>query len=449
MQTRQGSNGLAALACQQAAHASADTPWREGAARILDVGRVARAHSGWGVPGLRAGVGEVFDSVHPTVSDVVLVLSDSAMIAADARPGAQDIGANAEALAQSLLPALQDRPVARDATARRWAVISVAWSGHGPAEPVDAALSGPGLDGARDLPGAELEDWLEAFSDASSVPFRALRRMAAEWEDTCDAPRRASDQLVSCVRSVLAANGWPWSGLADLNRRVEPLFERPAADILTALAMPPRLADLAATNRLGVAGTVAIGRHEGPRAAVARVVEAAMWVLGELLADRAGRDIVAALDLSAPRQRVHVAGIGSAARAAAHVAMVSAVRPASLSLLWPTLAVDALSARRNGGFARLLEPDVVIGPIHLARDPDCARCAVQAPLAARLGGDRVISVANPDDLFSVMGALGPQGLGEARNRLNVTTRSRLARTRAGAAAGHRVAALLAEMMPQA
>jgi hypothetical protein len=277
----------------------------------------------------------------------------------------------------------------------------------------------PGRD--EDLPRDGFHEGLDRFSELVGLDHRQFQAAAEDLEDGGVTRHEPCEAFLRHVLSVARAGEPAMTTTPDLRRRLEPLERRAPEDVLAGLTTPVRVVDLPPVGPLHGDGLQAIGRHEGPRAAIARLLTQVAWCFTQARAIRLGR---LRLGEETARARLHVVGHGAGARAAAAFCLRNPGRAASLGLMWPTLPQDAFSPARGGALAALLGPDVIAGPLVVVHHPDDQAAGVLAPAGGRLNTERAVVFANPDDPFALMGCNGPQDLGRAATRVRVLRRSR-------------------------
>ena len=283
------------------------------------------------------------------------------------------------------------------------------------------ALSADGPSAGGDLPKAEFDQILGDFAELVGPDGAPALAAAGDAVSAGLSTSRAHALLKSGADAVSLAGE---AGDRELSLDAKPILAGRADPVLAqlmlaTLAMPPhlRLAK-GAGSALGL-GEVVTGLFNGPRAAVARLLNLLTYyemkkragTIGVALADR----VLSPLHADRP-MGLHLAGHSFGARLV--TAAVNRINPdpdmnlSSLLLLQGAFSHNAMAhvvaTDVAGAFPLVVgKPQ---GPITITHTHNDLACTLAYALASRLARDIATAIGDADDIYGAMGANGPQKL---------------------------------------
>ncbi len=262
----------------------------------------------------------------------------------------------------------------------------------------------------RDLSDSEFDAVLARLSDLlgeRGKPVIEAARAAGQGIDFATA-----DALFSSASAAVQPHG----GDPELQVNAQLFAPQGSPDaILAALAEPPSIAAAPGLGGTRDLGDAIGGLLNGPRAAVARVLNQLSYyemktragVVGAAL----GRTILPRVTTTAGK-RLHLIGHSFGARLV--TAAASALPNAlpfeffSLTLLQGAFSHNALASAASGPFVNVVGRPK--GPVAITHTHNDRACTFWYALASRLSQDSTKGFGDADDIFGAMGANGPQRL---------------------------------------
>ena len=299
------------------------------------------------------------------------------------------------------------------------AVVGIVWPAKQYSTDLDNAAAGGMVGGTRSVgDGAAADDLSQVDLEAKLYEVRDL--FGGKADNVIAAARDAADGINFATADALfrASRAAVDASRDDpelaLNRRFFDPNDSPEV-VLGSLIEPPSIKAAPQMGHVSGLGDVIGGLFNGPRAAVARVLnqltyyemKARAGVVGAAL----GGKILPGLHMT-PDKRLHLVGHSFGARLVTAAASALPANPPfeffSLTLLQGAFSHNGLSAEASGAFANVLGRPT--GPISITHTHNDNACTFWYALASRLSQDATKGFGDADDIFGAMGANGAQKL---------------------------------------
>jgi hypothetical protein len=298
-------------------------------------------------------------------------------------------------------------------------VVGIVWPAKQYSTDLDAAAAAGTVGGTRSVgDGAAAPDLSPAAFEAKLDEIRDL--FGADAGPIVDAARDAADGINFATADALfrASRNAVDAPRADpelaQNRKFFDPNDSPEV-VLGSLIEPPSIKAAPQMGHVSGLGDAIGGLFNGPRAAVARVLNQLTYyemktragVVGAAL----GGKVLPGLHLTAGK-RLHLVGHSFGARLVTAAASALPANPPfelfSLTLLQGAFSHNGLSAEASGAFANVLGKPT--GPISITHTHNDSACTFWYALASRLSNDSTKGFGDADDIFGAMGANGAQKL---------------------------------------